>query len=348
MRHAAAIIPLLVSVTAYATDYGPLCASVKRATAKKELRVAYLGASISCGERASVKDRLSYTALTNAALGAALRLRVDQYNACVGSAQSSLGLALLKQVILPWSPDLIFVEYGVLDEARELPSVPATEQILRIALAKEIPVVLVAVATRDTDHTSRSWMLFLSSYYGVPIADQRRFLDRKGIPYGRTSGDGTHPNDFGHQTLADSIVEALASGLEIRTCPPQQPLPPLYSTLDYSGLQFAPPVRTVGARTVPQTVFVKASPAIVIGKQEGPIDFRFSGPVLQVLFTNGRTPPGFTYALDGGPQKKVMSAKWRQHHVLESELGNGAHRVILRFPPSLQEVVLEGFLVTGR
>ena len=93
--------------------------------------------------------------------------------------------------------------------------------------------------------------------------------------------------------------------------------------------------------------FVQAAPALVLGRSGGSMEFAFSGSALQLLFTNGKAPHEYTYQLDGGRERIVLSPVWRQHHVLESDLGEGKHRARFRFPPSEQEVVLEGFLVVG-
>src|SRR5271156_5347956 len=88
---------------------------MQRARATRNLRIAWMGTSITCGLGAS-SEAQRFTVRVNRLFERQTGAEILSRNFCFGGAHSGLQVALLKTSVLPWKPDLGIAERGTLDE----------------------------------------------------------------------------------------------------------------------------------------------------------------------------------------------------------------------------------------
>ena len=181
------------------------------------LRVAFLGGSITWGACASDPLKTSYRALVSAHMeqqfpNAHLRF----IDAAIGGMPSKLAVFRMDRDVLPYKPDLVFVEYAVNDfEAADTQE--TMEGIVR-KLHNSCPnaaVVIVIIGSNYEYHTpAQAAHTELAKYYGLPVVDicaavQERI--KKGLDTHSILFDGCHPNDRGYRLYTDVIVDRLTA-----------------------------------------------------------------------------------------------------------------------------------------
>lgn len=324
----------------------------REATERGHFRVAYLGASVTCGQSATDVMTKSYGALLNAWLENKTSAEVTYTNYCLGSATSLLGLVQLKQEVVRSSPDLIISEFAILDGSETEPAVPANEAMIRLAYEKKLPYLMLAVPSAHPEKTARRHLLRLAGRYDTPLADVPGAMVASGLQWSEISnpGDQWHPNDAGHAFIAEVIESAIQRTLRtpndyIRELP--EPLSEIdYSSarllaaqgLQYSGQEF---------QTCSHGVFMSTgAPLCMRGSVDSAsIEFEFEGRVLSVLFKHDAVPLSFAIQIDNQPVIHRKPFVWQKDNLVATDLEPGLHRARITFFAGAGPIGLEGFLV---
>jgi uncharacterized membrane protein len=317
------------------------------AKVESAFRVAYLGASVTCGQTVSDVWTKSYVALLNARLDEIMNLPVEYSNYCVGSAMSLAGLVQLKREVLVQAPDLIVAEFGILDRDREQPALPANEEMIRLAHGAGIPFLMVATATSQSRTTSRAGVLALARHYQVPVADMQSAMDARGLLWSDVSdpGDDWHPNDAGHALLADVAAEAIVNYRSLDV------LPPRFSRVDYSSADLVTAEQATqlsdGFEPFPSDALKLTGAALQASGRHAPRTLRYSfeGQVLGALFIHEAVPAAFSYRIDEQPEVNVVPPSWQKDHLLSVDLSPGHHEVTFLFGAGERSIAMEGILV---
>ncbi|MCR4739709.1 MAG: SGNH/GDSL hydrolase family protein [Lachnospiraceae bacterium] len=193
---------------------------LKKCGEGNDLAIAFIGGSITQGAAAS-DDGLCYAAGVYKWFRQKYPLSGFKYiNAGIGATTSQFGAARVCEDVLKYSPDLVFIEYGVNDndeapfERRELFR-EAYEGLLRKVLSSgSKPAVILIHNVRYDDGSSEEDMHSgLGEYYDLPSVSVGRIIyDR--IKTGSLNAaditpDNLHPNDRGHKLAAQIITEAI-------------------------------------------------------------------------------------------------------------------------------------------
>ena len=185
----------------------------------KHLKVAYLGGSITWGACASDQGKTSYRALVSEFLEKAYpEAHLKFIDAAIGGTPSKLGVFRMDRDVLPYKPDLTFIEFAVNDGGRTTDSVETMEGIIR-KLKKSNPdmaiFIIVLGAGRGNKYGTPRYQehIKLAEYYGLPFADVCGPVKKK-IKAGKLDtdkilADGCHPCDAGYRIYADIIIDTL-------------------------------------------------------------------------------------------------------------------------------------------
>lgn len=179
------------------------------------LSVYYIGDSLTDGWNATVQERGFRPVLTAA-------LEADGPVAESSDYQAGANLAeVAAQATLPTAVDVAVIELGTNDVSDETEL--ATFQTEYAALTGQIADVssrLVCLGTfRTTDFASRYDDVIRSSCSAAggryvelrSVAASPELIAADGVPAYPTPGDGGHPNDAGHQRIADLVNQALVA-----------------------------------------------------------------------------------------------------------------------------------------
>ena len=197
-------------------DWTRLKAALTKGLAGEPVTAVFLGGSITQGFLASAPERC-YTARTAAWLKAQLPAAdVKFVNAGIGATDSQFGVARADADVLAYQPDVVFVEFSVNDEAREHYQ-ETYEGLVRKLLKSGAAVVLIHSVRYDDGTNAEEFHLPVGRHYGLPCVSMRATLWNK-IQQGELTAeeittDMLHPNDRGHELMAEGICHLLGKVL---------------------------------------------------------------------------------------------------------------------------------------
>lgn len=190
---------------------------LNRAESGDELTIAFFGGSITQGARAS-KDEFCYAHRVYDYFKANFKNSTFNYvNAGIGATSSFYGCARVKKDVLIYQPDLVIIDFSVNDEKNNFFK-ETFEGVLRsILYSPSNPAVIVLNNVfYDTGESTEKYHNEIADYYNIPHVSIKdsiyRDLCLNKIKRVDISPDGLHPNDLGHQLVADQIIKL------IKTC----------------------------------------------------------------------------------------------------------------------------------
>lgn len=190
--------------------------------------VVFFGGSITWGATATDPLRTSWRALVERELRRRHpRTPLTAVDAAVGGQPSELGVFRMDRDVLPYEPDLVFIEFTVNDGNRPgaAESMEGIIRKLRMHLPHTaiVPVVFGYAGPRTYVSAARPAHLRVFAHYGLPVIDAVPPVQRQvqaGLKLTAFLTDGTHPNDQGYRLYADITIERL-DALRARRGPPR-------------------------------------------------------------------------------------------------------------------------------
>ncbi len=194
---------------------------------KQEIKIGYIGGSITEGSGASSRDK-RYSSLFTAALNKRFTNKsFVEINAGIGGTPSALGLFRLKQQVLDFNPDILFIEFAVNDSGSGESMFKYTEGIVRRALSWNPKLPIVFLFTYPANEFTVEGHKKICREYGLPYVDMNSDLKEKIAHYGGDdrffTRDGVHPNDLGYASYVDSMMRELGK-FEFEFKFPQEPI----------------------------------------------------------------------------------------------------------------------------
>jgi hypothetical protein len=334
-------VALLLGTTVSSFAGSSLAGVLARARANGNLRIAWMGTSITCGLGASGEVQ-RFSVQVNTFLERQTGANITSQNFCFGGAHSLLQIALLKTSVLPWKPDLVIAELGTLDEFYQPVSLPAIEAFIRIAYSARIPLIAIYPYTSYAQ-VARLGLHKLGALYGYDVIDMVSYASRHGVLLQQITEDGCHPNDRGQALIAAAFEQRLKS--DRREDHWMGSLPNLIYAPDISGVNFQPISFDAGAERVTPRAFDGQGYALKISG-ELTITQAFRGSLIGLLFQFQGAPGKMSYRIDGGEWSDVQIApEWFLNYVLRADLADTGHTIELRIAPHQgKPAVLEGLL----
>ncbi|QDT79288.1 hypothetical protein Mal35_27440 [Gimesia maris] len=201
--------------------------TLEKLKAGEEVRVAYLGGSITAANGWRVKT-------TKWLQSAFPKAKIHEIHAAIGGTGSDLGAFRLEHDVLQHQPDLVFVEFAVNDGGRQPEAIwESMDGIVRQIWKSNPQTDICFVYTfrvnyendlrKDENPRAASAMELLADYYAIPsinVALKIAVLEQQGklkftseTPVAKGvilfSKDGVHPLDEGHEVYTEVIAEAI-------------------------------------------------------------------------------------------------------------------------------------------
>lgn len=214
--------------------YPELHAAMERLKQEKPMTIAFFGGSITWGATATDPLRTSWRARVEQDLRTRYpHTPLTAVIAAIGGQPSKLGVFRMDRDVLPYKPDLCFVEFAVNDwDAPD--SQETMEGIVRKlrACRPDMAVVLVLIGSNAAYDRSPSHPLqvALAAHYGLPVIDIYSAVKAKlgdDLTTRDILTDGCHPNDRGYRLYADIVIEQLDALAALTGPPKPAPAAPL-------------------------------------------------------------------------------------------------------------------------
>lgn len=194
---------------------------ISRAKEGEDITLAYIGGSITEGALATPNDKC-YAAVSAKAFGETYGKdggsNVHYINAGVSGTPSSLGIIrydndILDKMETGKTPDILFIEFAV-NDFKECTNGGAYEGLIRRGLASGSAVILVFSTFKSTagGRVMESSYIPYGEHYDLPMISMGDSIEKhfktKGF-YKWYFGDDLHPNNTGHQLMADCIMNLI-------------------------------------------------------------------------------------------------------------------------------------------
>lgn len=194
---------------------------ISRAKAGEDITLAYIGGSITEGALATPNDKC-YAAVSAKAFGETYGKdggsNVHCINAGVSGTPSSLGIVrydndILGKMDAGKTPDILFIEFAV-NDFEECTNGGAYEGLIRRGLSSGAAVILVFSIFKSGagGRVMEDSYIPYGEYYDLPMISMGNGIEknfsRPGF-YNWYYGDSLHPNNTGHQLMADCIMNLI-------------------------------------------------------------------------------------------------------------------------------------------
>lgn len=184
--------------------------------------ILFLGGSITCGASATDYEnswpRLVYHKVANTLYGE----NVQMINASISGTGSNVAVFRLREHVLPYCPDFVFIEFAVNDRAKANADpelvIANLDYIVRTLKQTNPNVAVTFVYTTARGKNASSVHGIVAKHYGIPEIDLQTPLTAL-VDSGKHSWDdffkdSVHPNDNGHAKYADIIVNEILQDKE--------------------------------------------------------------------------------------------------------------------------------------
>lgn len=187
---------------------------MERAQAREKLTIAFIGGSITQGSLASAPETCYAYLVYQWWQMSFPKTQFVYVNAGVGGTTSQFGAARVQEDLLVHKPDFVIVEFSVNDENTDHFKETYEGLIRNIYGDKHMPAVLPVCNVRYDDGTNAQDMhLDIAKAYNLPVISMKEVIYPKvasgEIPVRTITPDDLHPNDKGHQLVADVITKFL-------------------------------------------------------------------------------------------------------------------------------------------
>ncbi len=198
----------------YQPDLKRLKLCMQRAMQGEELVIGFFGGSITQGSLATeYKNTYAYRVFTWWK-ESFKKAKVHYVNGGIGGTSSHYGVSRIVTDVLMYQPDFVIVDFSVNDKPNDFFKETYEGVIRKLLLWNSMPAVLLLNNVfYDTGKNAQAYHNAVGEWYGVPYISIKDTV-YKSMQNGKytleeLTPDGLHPNDFGHQLIAEEIISFL-------------------------------------------------------------------------------------------------------------------------------------------
>lgn len=194
--------------------------AIEKARNGEDVTIAYIGGSITEGANATVNSKCyayqSYLKFKEK-YGKNGGNNVHFVNAGMSGTPSSLGVIRYERDVVKKAvskPDLVFVEFAV-NDADDVTNGDAYESLVRNILKSENnPAVILLFSVFQSQWNLQDRFIPIGEYYDLPMISIKNAVVPE-INSNRLTNaefftsDGWHPTDYGHQIMADCVINTI-------------------------------------------------------------------------------------------------------------------------------------------
>lgn len=200
----------MVQRSLYSTgDITRLKAKMEQAKSGEKTTIAYIGGSITEGHGVGAEKcyaKLSYDAFCNEYANEG---NVEYVNAGLSGTPSTLGMLRLERDVLSHDPDIVFVEFAVNDSQDKMAKESYESLVKTVLMQENEPAVVLLLNVIESGYTAQAHMKEIGDFYELPIISAADALttefDEGRLEWRDYSNDGSHPNAWGSELLAEFI-----------------------------------------------------------------------------------------------------------------------------------------------
>jgi lysophospholipase L1-like esterase len=290
---------------------------------------------------------------------------IHDRHAAVAGTGSEMGVLRMEKDVLPYKPDLVFVEFAVNDGGTDVTRIERCMEGIVRQIWKQDPMTdIVFLYTmnkgmfhsyaKETPPGSIRAHERIAAHYGIPTVsmgyDFYLWEQKNEMPWNEYFMDDSHPNGKGHKVYGDVVAKELTPLLA--GIPAAHALPALYTSHPWSETHF------VYAKDIPHEgwteediVYWGYDLTFVSADKPGvSLTYSFEGNLIAVYWNLAMDTGDVEYSIDGGAWRRsptwdgwVVQAPQRiNYKVWADNLADGPHTVTLRITDGSQWTLSEG------
>ncbi len=192
--------------------WGPIRRCMDRAEQGENITVAFLGGSITQGSLSSTPETCYAYRVYRWWQESFPRANIRYINAGIGGTGSYFGAARVQEHVLQFEPDFLLTEFAVNDDGADHGTGETYEGLIRrILTAPKVPaLMLMHNVCYDSGSNAENFHLPVAQHYGLPCVSMKYTiypeLASGRIPNRSITPDDLHPNDAGHELVAQGII----------------------------------------------------------------------------------------------------------------------------------------------
>ena len=289
---------------------------------KGNLKIVYLGGSITEGAGASDKTRRWATQITARLNSLSLgNTSFTEINQGIGGTESTYGLLRLNRDVCAYEPDIVFIDFSLNDEViTEDLSAVMYEGIIRklMSLSKVPYVICVGVVANRNKRTRAPLHQKIAAHYGLQFIDVQYGMDSLmgeadiGVNTERDSlyrPDNVHPVEKGYDFYTEYIWENLSE--ESFKKPYAEPLYKDYRSFSGNFIN-AENFTQVGNWTSYGTGnwneknLGRGGSGLMSDDKDASLSYKFKGTAFMLCYRLGRTFGKMSFTLDGNEENSDL------------------------------------------
>lgn len=138
-------------------------------------------------------------------------------NAGIGQTDSAFGAQRVQNDVLSYSPDLVMVDFDVNDQWNSNSTVSYRDLVQQILNAPSHPALVMLAVMDRSGHNAQDWHMPVMQEFNLPYVSEKNAL----LPEEQSGAlnaiditqDAVHPNDLGHEVLAELVAYRLQSAM---------------------------------------------------------------------------------------------------------------------------------------
>ena len=199
-------------------DVSRILKMFEKAENGEDITIAFLGGSITQGCNASYYQQC-YVELTAEWFRSKFRhVNVKHINAGVGATGSLIGVHRADMQVLSKNPDLVFVDAAVNDDDQYFCKLSYESEIRKLLSSKSKPAVIEVFMTMENGVNYQDYESEIGKRYNVPMISFRNvakeIIEKNQLKWSALLTDEVHPNNDGHQIIAELLTNFIESVYE--------------------------------------------------------------------------------------------------------------------------------------
>jgi acyl-CoA thioesterase-1 len=138
-------------------------------------------------------------------------------NAGIGQTDSTFGASRVQKDVLDYNPDFVIVDFDVNDQWNSNSTASYRSLVEQILGAPSHPAVVMLAVMDRSGHNAQDWHMAVQKEFNLPYVSEKNALlpeEQAGtLQATEITQDAVHPNDLGHQVLAQLVAYRLQSAM---------------------------------------------------------------------------------------------------------------------------------------
>lgn len=211
------ILFVLISFCAFGKAQEQVNNSIKKKSIQEKLEnkipvtIGFIGGSITEGAKADGFQKRYPNRLIELLKEKYQYNSIQLINAGIGATGSEIASYRVKNDLLKYKPDLVFIDFSV-NDPNNLRTIETYEGLVRQIL--EVSDVISLIFPLRNNKDAEEAQKIVNKYYQIPsisIKDKVNKMIYSGIKWEELYADVVHPNNKGHELIANTIFRELAS-----------------------------------------------------------------------------------------------------------------------------------------